>query len=120
MVQVKHMILYIFEIVSKRSIKWCYFQRDSRNLVFCLGIATLGFLSFEEERNHSNLPTENKYLFLFTKGSDNHVSGWHSIPVCCRKSNFDDHVNGTMNQYRVSSLVGALGISIEFHHLLEH
>ena len=73
-------------------------------------VAALEFLSSEEARNHSDVPTENKYLFPSTKGSDNHVSGWHSMLACCRKSNLNDHVNGTMNRHRVSTLVGALGL----------
>ena len=68
------------------------------------------FLSSEEVRRDSNILPKNQYLFPSTNGSDNHVSGWHSMVSCCKKANLDSNVNGTMNRHRVSTLIVALGL----------
>ena len=73
-------------------------------------ISAMMFLSSEEVRRDSNILPKNQYLFPSTNGSDNHVSGWHSMVSCCKKANLDSNVNGTMNRHRVSTLIGALGL----------
>ena len=73
-------------------------------------VAALEFLSSPEVRSESDVSPENEYLFPSTKGSDNHVSGWHSMIACCKKCNLSSNVTGTTNRHRVSTLIGALGL----------
>ena len=68
------------------------------------------FLCSAEVRKESDVAANNDYVFPSTKGSDNHVSGWHALMACCKKGNLEGKVTGTMNRHRVSTLIGALGL----------
>nr|XP_047130473.1 uncharacterized protein LOC105843290 isoform X3 [Hydra vulgaris] len=74
-------------------------------------VSAIEFVSSEAARKDSGIAPENQYLFPSTNGSDNHVSGWHVLVSCCKKANVDGRLTGTMNRHRVSSLIGALGLS---------
>ena len=73
-------------------------------------VPAMEFLCSAEVRKESDVAADNDYVFPSTKGSDNHVSGWHALMACCKKGNLEGKVTGTMNRHRVSTLIGALGL----------
>nr|XP_047140233.1 uncharacterized protein LOC124815515 [Hydra vulgaris] len=81
-------------------------------------VSAIEFVSSEAARKDSRIAPENQYLFPSTIGSDNHISGWHVLVSCCKKANVDGRLTGTMNRHRVSSLIGALGLSVSNQQLV--
>ena len=74
-------------------------------------VEAMNFLCSNETREESNVPVNNTYVFPSTQGSLNHVSGWHAMMNCCKSANLEGKMNGTMNRHRVSTMIGALGLS---------
>ena len=74
-------------------------------------VDAMSFLCSKDVRNQSDVAKSNTYVFPSRFSSDNHVSGWHSLMYCCKKAGLEKKVNGTMNRHRVSSLIGAMGLS---------
>lgn len=73
-------------------------------------VAAISFLCSDEARNALDVPDSNKYVFPSIKGSENHISGWHSLMNCCKRANLEGKVNGTMNRHRVSTIIGSFGL----------
>ena len=73
-------------------------------------VAAINFLCSMEVRKESDVADTNTYVFPSTKGSDNHISGWHALMNSCKKAHIDGKVNGTMNRHRVSTMIGMLGL----------
>jgi len=73
-------------------------------------VDALRFLCSVEVRKESRVSLQNKYVFPSTHMSDNHVSGWHALDICCKKCSLEGKITGTINRHRLSSLIGSMGI----------